>query len=80
LRNKLTSEELEEYLGEFEGAEEFDRYLDFFSWREREDSIVNSKFLNYELNREMCSANYRARIYLEHIPVRMSDIRDIPVP
>jgi hypothetical protein len=41
---------------------------------------VNSKYLNYELSKEFCNTNYSAKVYIEHIPVRLSDIQDIPYP
>lgn len=64
----------------FHSLPEFQRYLEFFQWREREDCIVNTKYLNYELGRDFCNTSYTARVYVERIPVRLSDIEDIPFP
>lgn len=47
LVNSLTSEELQEHGLQFDTLADFQRYLDFFGWREREDCIVNAKFMNY---------------------------------
>jgi hypothetical protein len=80
LVNSLTSEELQEHCLQFDSLAEFQRYLDFFGWREREDCIVNAKYLNYEQGREICGSSFRARVFIEHIPVRLSDIQDIPYP
>lgn len=47
LVNRLTNEELEEHLIPFDSPAEFQKYLEFFAWREREDCIVNTKYLNF---------------------------------
>ena len=31
----------------FYNLAEFQKYLEFFQWREREDNIVNTKYFNY---------------------------------
>lgn len=80
LVNNLTSEELQEHLLGFQSLSEFQRYLEFFQWREREDCLVNAKYLNYKHGSDFCSSSYTAHVYLERIPVRLSDIQDIPFP
>ena len=59
---------------------ELQKYLEFFEWREREDNIVNTKFINAEQSQEFCNSHHSAKVYIEHIPVRLSDIQDIPYP
>lgn len=79
-RNNLTNELVEEYQIYFHNSADYQKYLEFFEWRQREDSIVNTKFINSEEVKEFCNTNHNAKIYIEHIPVRLSHIEDIPYP
>jgi hypothetical protein len=63
-RNNLTDEEVEEYQLGFHNQAEFQKYLEFFEWREREDCIVNTKFLNHEQTKEFCNTNHAARVFI----------------
>lgn len=47
-RNNLTNEEVEEYPVGFHNTQEYKKYLEFFQWRQREDNIVNAKFITVE--------------------------------
>ena len=48
--------------------------------RLREDYIVNTiHYINTSV-KEFCSSIHRAEVYIQHIPVRLSDITDIPYP
>ena len=46
----------------------------------REDYIVNTIYYTNTSIREFCSTIHQAEVYIQHIPIRLSDITDIPYP
>jgi hypothetical protein len=51
-----------------------------FEYRLDSDILVASKFFREESQRDMCSTFYKGNVYLEHIPVRLNQINEIPYP
>jgi hypothetical protein len=60
--------------------EEFLYYLKSYNWRSRQPSVVQSRYLVQSNREEVCSYNYTASVYVEHIHLRLSEISDIPYP
>jgi hypothetical protein len=54
--------------------------LESFAWREREENIVNTKYFENVKEEPYCGTRIYAKVYLEHIPYRLSSINDIPLP
>jgi hypothetical protein len=42
--------------------------------------VVNTKYIVEDSKQELCSHYYHARIFIEHIKIRLSEISDIPYP
>ncbi len=42
--------------------------------------MVRTKYIDLQNKKEFCSQSYMARVYIEHISVRISEIFDIPYP
>lgn len=57
-----------------------DIYHQCFLERLREEHIVNTIEFKTHVVKEFCSTNYLGEVYIQHIPVRLSDITDIPFP
>ena len=64
----------------FTDEEDFQLYLDSFMWRLSQPSIVRTLYLKEDHQNEFCSTTYAAKVYIEHIKIRLSDINDIPYP
>ena len=45
-----------------------------------QDCIVSSIHLREKNIKDYCSTTYQSDIYLQHIPIRLSDVDDIPYP
>lgn len=60
--------------------EEFDYYLKSFNWRHRQSNVVATRFMQQHARQDFCSHGHSARIYIEHMKVRLSEIGDIPYP
>lgn len=46
--------------------------------RTREDYLVNAIYLSPNKSNEFCSSIYTAKCYIQHMPIRLSGITDIP--
>jgi hypothetical protein len=42
--------------------------------------IVNTVYFSESIRREFCSTSYGGTLYTEHIPLKLSEIKDIPSP
>ena len=42
--------------------------------------MVNTRYLVQKNNPDFCSHTFMARVYIEHIFTRLSEIKDIPYP
>jgi hypothetical protein len=80
LRNIHTEFEMEEYQVHFENETEFQHYYDAFEWRLSQPNIVNTTYFLESLKREFCSTIYAGTLYTERIPLKLSEIKDIPWP
>ena len=50
-----------------------------FAWRYEEGNIANSIFFEKN-NNQLCTFQRKAIVYLPHMPLRLSEIKDIPHP
>ena len=80
LRHRRTGEKIDEYSLIWPNEEEYSYYLKSFNWRSRQPNVVNTRFLREHASQEICSQRFMARVYVEHIRVRLSEISDIPFP
>lgn len=80
LRHRRTGEKVDEYRLIWPNEEEFSYYLKSFNWRNRQPNVVNTRFIRQQPSQELCSSSYSARVYVEHVRVRLSEISDIPFP
>ena len=79
-RNRDTSEEMEEYTQTSSNEADFRYFRDVFEFRFDRDYIVSSVFFKEEARQEMCSTFYYGSIFLERIPLRLNEIKDLPFP
>jgi len=79
-RHNQTGEEIEEYRRVFSDKRQFEHELGLFQFRSDSDTLVASRFFREESQRDMCSTYYKGSVYLERIPVRLSQIKEIPFP
>ena len=79
-RHLETGDLIDEYEMYFTDEEDYKIYLDAFIWRLREPNIVRTFYLKENHQEELCSKTYAAKVYIEHIKTRLSDITDIPFP
>lgn len=80
LRNIHTDFEMEEYQVLFENETEYQHFYDAFEWRLSQPNIVNTTYFVENLKREFCSTIYAGTLYTERIPLKLSEIKDIPYP
>jgi hypothetical protein len=80
LRHVKTGEKIDEYDFLWPSEEEHLYYLKSFNWRHRQSNVVNTRFISLSNHEEICSHSYMAKIYVEHVRVRISEISDIPFP
>lgn len=80
LRHLRTGEKIDEYRLVWPNEEEYSYYLKSFNWRNRQPNVVNTRFIRQQPSQEICSQSYMARVYVEHVRVRLSEISDIPFP
>ncbi len=48
--------------------------------RQRSPVLVAGEYLRTEQDKEMCSSDYQGDLYTERIPVRLSNITEVPYP
>ena len=53
-------------------------YYECLLERLREDYIVNTVYYENKNYKEFCSTAHQGDVYIQHIPVRLCDITDIP--
>jgi hypothetical protein len=51
-----------------------------FQWRLTQEFVVNTIYFVENNRKEFCSTHYGAFLYTERIPIKLSDIKDIPYP
>lgn len=61
--NKLTNEEIEEYILTFFNQQDYESYLKIYEWREHQDHIVNTRYLQKNNHHEFCSTSYACKVY-----------------
>ena len=79
-RNLITGEEIDRYELFFSNEKEKRIYEQCFVERLREDYLVNAYHYDPLVSGGFCSITLAALVYIQHIPVRLSDITDIPFP
>ena len=80
LKNRLTGTELEEYILSFADHNEYQDYYDSYYWRLSQDHVVRTLHFVDCSKSEFCATSYSAKVYIERIPIKLSDIKDIPYP
>jgi hypothetical protein len=80
LENLNTGEKIDEYEFMWPNQDELNYYLKSYNWRYNQPSVVSTKHIKIHNRNELCSRTYTARVYLEHVKLRLSDISDIPYP
>jgi hypothetical protein len=80
LENQRTGELIDEYQLFWPSEEDFRFYLDSYYWRRQEYNILPSRFIVEQHSEQFCSRSYGAKVYIEHVPTRLSDVTDIPFP
>lgn len=68
---------IDEYQLSWESKQEYSFYIKSFNWRNRrrnQSPIVLSVALKQLGHASICTEKYTANIYLEHIPLRLSDV------
>lgn len=78
--HRITHEQIDKYQLHFASSKEENNYYECSLQRLREDYIVNTVHYINKSAKDFCSNTYCADVYIEHIPVRLSDITDIPYP
>jgi hypothetical protein len=51
-----------------------------FVLRKNHSSLVAARYLVTESSGDFCSANHHQRLFIEKIPIRLSDIEHVPFP
>ena len=51
-----------------------------YHFRKNNPYLVNTIFIEDNTVEDICSKHYQITLYLEHIPLRLSNIKDIPYP
>ena len=76
----VTGEQIDRYRVGFGSQKEERVYYECCLQRMREDYIVNAVFYENTSVKELCSTVHQAEVYIQHIPLRLVDITDIPYP
>lgn len=79
-RNPSTGEELEEYRRVFPDKKTYDYEKQVFEFRHGSNTLVASKFFQEQSQKDLCSTFYKGNIFIEHIPLRLNKVNDIPYP
>ena len=80
LKHIRTGIEMQEYRLQFNDEHEFNELYDVFEWRLQQEYVVNTCYFIENHRKEFCSTHYRAILYTERIPIKLSEIKDIPYP
>ena len=80
LENINTGEKIDEYEFMWPNEDELNYYLKSYNWRYNQSNVVTTKFVDIHNKNELCSRTYTARVYIQHVKLRLSDISDIPYP
>lgn len=76
----MTGEELDEYYVYLSSTEQYDQYMHMLAFRNQNETLVPVAHLNNRTDSEVCSTSYHLTVYIKHIPLRLCDVRDVPVP
>jgi hypothetical protein len=80
LSNKKTGELIDEYNLVWLDEAEYEYYLKSFNWRHNQQNVVNTRYMVLRSEQQFCGHTYSARVYIEHVFSRLSEIKDIPFP
>ena len=78
--NKMTGEEVHQFDIYFIDFQEYQAYMESCGFRNAHPQLVGIKYLNSEHIKELCSFTYHIKVYIERIPLRLSNITDVPFP
>ena len=79
-RNRLTREEIQEFDLLLDSEVEFQREKQVYLFRKNNPYIVSTKHFLDNSVEDFCSTSYRVALFIEYIPLRLSNIKDIPYP
>lgn len=79
-RNRVTGEEMEEYTQSSGSEADLKYFRDVFEFRYEREHLVSSLYFKQNTRQELCSTFYSGSLFLERIPLRLSEINDLPYP
>ena len=80
LSNKMTGQEVDQFDKYFIDQDDYQAYMDVCHFRNSFPELVSIKYLNEEHSKQLCAFTYHIKVYIERIPLRLSNITDIPFP